>query len=699
MQTRFSSTLALAKYFRWSAIISVALLSACLFLIVQRISAREVPLLSVQERDWLAAHPVITIAPDPDYPPIEYFDENMQYRGIAADYVALLEEKLDFRFRITHVQSWDEILEKARNRRIDMFGAATDTPQRSEYMLFTRPFVEFPSVIIVRKNVSHSLSLGELNGMRVAVVSGYADHDYIKNNYPQLQLDEVPTVATGLRKVSFGMVDALVTNLAAVTYYVEKEGITNLRMAGNTGYAHRLGFGVRKDWPELVNILNDKLAQIDPKEKEAIFKKWVHFEQEGLLAHREFWIVVFSGLGLAFSVALALFLWNRSLKSVVSLKTRELSNELAERKLAEKALRESQTLLSTIIESIPFEFWAIDQDERYMLINSVCLNRYGNILGKKPEDICDDQETLSVWRENNRNAFAGKLVKKDVKSSFGRVERFHHTITTAIRDGDQTKGILGVNIDITERKRMEEELRKSRDELELRVRERTAELEKANQELRRFPSMLISAQEEERKRLGAELHDGISQTLVALKLRVEAALLAKDEGHIKEALDKLQQVAPSLRNVIRETRVIYTGLRPTMLDNLGLISTLQWFCREFQNLHPNCSTGLRATLEEESIPEELKVVIFRIAQEALNNVAKHSKAESVNISLSKNGNGIELAVSDNGVGMNLDQMLRNTGIGSLGLISMRERAEITGGRFSIESAVDEGTTIRVCWPT
>lgn len=676
----------------WIILLSVGSLS-----IVQRTDAREVPPLNTQQSDWLASHPVITIAPDPDYPPIEYFDESSTYCGIAADYVALLEKKLDIRFEIARVQSWDEILEKARNRQIDMFGAAAQTPQRSEYMLFTHPYVEFPSVIIVRKNVSRSLSLEDLDGMKVAIVSGYADHDYIKNNYPHLQLDEVPTVATGLRKVSFGMADALVVNLAAATYYIEKEGIANLRLAGNTGYTYRLGFGVRKDWPELIDILENGLAQVEPKEKEAIFKKWVHLDHESPFTDQRFLMVVLSGLCVALLLVLGMFLWNRSLKSVVGLRTRDLSNELAERKRAEQALRESQALLSTIIESIPFEFWAIGQDGRYMLVNSVCVKHYGNILGKKPEDICDDPETLSAWRENNRNAFEGKLVEGDVKSSFGGVERFYHTITTAIRDGDQTKGILGVNIDIAERKRMEDELRKSRDELELRVRERTAELEKANQELRQIPSKLISVQEEERKRLASELHDGIGQTLVAVKLGIEMALLAKNENQIRDALERLQLVAPTLQNVIKEIRNIYTGLRPMLLDDLGLISTLHWFCREFEKLHPDCTINLQTTVEDENIPTDLKVVIFRIAQEALNNVARHSNAERVDILLSEERNGIELTVSDSGVGMNLDRILQSGAARGLGFTTMKERAETTGGSFSIVSSSGQGTTVRAFW--
>jgi PAS domain S-box-containing protein len=372
--------------------------------------------------------------------------------------------------------------------------------------------------------------------------------------------------------------------------------------------------------------------------------------------------------------------------------------DITERKRMEEVLRESQSLLSTVIESIPFEFWAIGQDGRYMLVNSVCVNHYGNILGKKPEDICDDPETLSIWQENNRNAFAGKLVKGDVKSCFGGIERFSHNIITAIRDGDQVRGILGVNIDISERLQAQEDLCKSRDELELRVKERTAALEKANEELRQIPSKLIAVQEEERRRLASELHDSIGQTLAAVKFWIEMALKFRDEGNDNDVLNHLERFVPTLQRSIEETRNIYMGLRPPMLEDMGLLAALEWLRRESMKFFPERHVEFEAVIAEEEIPENLKVNIFRIVQEALNNVAKHSKAEWVDISLVKNRNAIELVVSDDGVGMDLDQILQTSTARSLGFTSMRERAEIFEGGFSIESTPGEGTAIRVCWP-
>jgi PAS domain S-box-containing protein len=379
-----------------------------------------------------------------------------------------------------------------------------------------------------------------------------------------------------------------------------------------------------------------------------------------------------------------------------------ISRDITERKLMEDALRESEQRFQAFMDNSPATAWMKDEDGRYVYLSApakadFALNQ--DCLGKTdfeifPPEIAGKyrEDDLLVLQHDRLHDVVDEYTDADGK------RRVWWKLKFPMKDAAGKRCIGGIGLDITQRKQMEEELRKARYELELRVQERTAALEKANAELRSFPAMLISAQEEERKRLGAELHDGIGQMLVAVKLWVEAALLAKDEGNLKEALEKLRQVAPSLRNVIRETRVIYTGLRPAMLDNLGLISTLHWFCREFQNLHPDCDIRLRTTVLEENIPEGLKLVVFRITQEALNNISKHSRAELAEISFSEIGNGVELAISDNGVGMELEQTLHARTAKSLGLTSMRERAELTGARFSIESAPGEGTTVRVRWP-
>ena len=223
----------------------------------------------------------------------------------------MIEKKLGVTFKKVQLESWDEVLEKSQNREVDLWGAGVPTPQRLEYMHFTQPFLKLPAVILVRRQVTEKLSLDTLRGMKVAVISGYGIHDHIVNEYPDIQLDVVPDIQTGLKKVSVGLVDAMVTNIALATTYIEQAGITNLRISGESGYAYQWAFASRNDWPELNRILDKALAQITPMERKAIHTKWITLERLPAKTFKEIAISLAVVLGLL-AVAGVLF-WNRSL--------------------------------------------------------------------------------------------------------------------------------------------------------------------------------------------------------------------------------------------------------------------------------------------------------------------------------------------------------------------------------------------------
>lgn len=274
-----------------------------------------------------------------------------------------------------------------------------------------------------------------------------------------------------------------------------------------------------------------------------------------------------------------------------------------------------------------------------------------------------------------------------------------------IEDQDGETSCRTAVTDISERVRMQQALRNARDEFEQRVHQRTTQLKKANEELREskkaltsLPSKLITAQEEERKRLAGELHDTIGQTLAALKYGVEMVLFARDSGDVEGALQRLDKFVPMLQNSIEETRSIYMGLRPAMLEEMGVIATLRWHCQDFLKSFPKIHVELETNLEEETIPAPLKIPIFRIAQEALNNIAKHSKAEWVDLSLKFRDDKIYLIIADDGIGMELPPMGSRKHAKSLGLTGMEERTQLSGGAFEISSTPGHGTSIRAVWP-
>jgi signal transduction histidine kinase len=150
---------------------------------------------------------------------------------------------------------------------------------------------------------------------------------------------------------------------------------------------------------------------------------------------------------------------------------------------------------------------------------------------------------------------------------------------------------------------------------------------------------------------------------------------------------------------VREIRRIQQDLRPSMLDDLGILVTISWLCREFEATYSTIHVEKQIEIQEDEIPDSLKLVIYRISQEALNNISKHSHADLVHLFFRKTERAIELSVQDNGQGFDHREALSvERPRGGLGLASMRERAEHSGGSFSVESTKGKGTVIRVSWP-
>jgi signal transduction histidine kinase len=223
------------------------------------------------------------------------------------------------------------------------------------------------------------------------------------------------------------------------------------------------------------------------------------------------------------------------------------------------------------------------------------------------------------------------------------------------------------------------------------------EIRNSESRLRSLSSELLNAQEKERKRIAGELHDSVVASLSAIKFSIESAASNKMRNGTAEP-ELLEALVSRVKDSIQETRRIMADLRPSVLDDLGILAAINWFCREYQETYSHIHIEKKIDIPEGRVPDSLKTVIFRILQEALNNIAKHSKAEFVEILLKEIGSKIELAIQDNGQGFDLENNLSEGGSRKgLGLLSMRERAELSGGSFSIESIVGEGTRICASW--
>lgn len=253
--------------------------------------------------------------------------------------------------------------------------------------------------------------------------------------------------------------------------------------------------------------------------------------------------------------------------------------------------------------------------------------------------------------------------------------------------------------------------------LEARVRTRTAQLEASNRDLQSEMSrreqaeealresrnelailsqQLIQAQEGERRRIAQELHDSVGQSMSAIKYSLERATeLQRQERHA-EARPLLLRIVERVQETIGEIRSIAMNLRPSVLDDLGVASALAWLCREFAETYPDLRVASELHVEDHEIPHWLGTTIFRCTQELLNNVARHSRARSVQVLLAREGARICLQVEDDGVGLPQASSTGSFGRGH-GIRNLRERAQMTHGRFKLTAGSKGGTCARLEW--
>jgi len=302
-------------------ILTLLLIQGLIFL--STVEASDI-VLTQEEKLWLSEHPVIHLSPDPAFAPIESVNENGEYVGMAADYMRLIEKKAGFKFTVVTYPSWKEVVEKAKIQEVDALAAITKSPQREEYLSFTTPHIKLPGMIIVSDRTSGNVTIDDLKNMKVAAPAGYVWFDLIGADHPEIKLLEAKNLREGLRDLSFGVLDAVVADPATVTQVIKEEGLSNLRIGGETGYFFNLAFATRKDWPVLHSILEKSILSISEAEHKAIFDKWIQFSSDSLIS-KKMLIGLGAGLVLVILIALGFMFVNRLLRIRVARQTAELN--------------------------------------------------------------------------------------------------------------------------------------------------------------------------------------------------------------------------------------------------------------------------------------------------------------------------------------------------------------------------------------
>lgn len=249
--------------------------------------------LSADEQRWPGAHvQTLRRGADPGWPPFEYRDEAGIYAGMCQDYSDLVAARLGLDIEVVPGLDWKSILERMRRRELDVISCLVKTPERSAFMAFSKPYTTIPAVIYTRNDSPYVGRLRDLRGRRVTTISGYAITEFLKQEYPGLELVECDTPLECLRSVALGQADAFVGTLVVGVYHVRKHNLANLKVAAPAEVPPlELRFGIRKDWQPFAAMIDKALATITPEEHTAIQQRWVTVEYDPVIDYSLVWKV------------------------------------------------------------------------------------------------------------------------------------------------------------------------------------------------------------------------------------------------------------------------------------------------------------------------------------------------------------------------------------------------------------------------
>lgn len=649
-------------------------------------------LLNDIERQWLDSLPgQIIVATETDYQPYNFVDENGELSGVVGDYMALIGQRLGVDFEVRAYATFAEVLEAARNREVDLVPLILASPERRAYLDFTQPAYETRDSILTRQELTGALTIDDLDGMRVGVGAGYALQFVIEEEHPEIELVPVATELEGLLALSGGTIDVLISEIGTSSYYIQQEGITNLRVAGEVDRVDEQTIGTRSDWPLLNSIIGKGLASISREEHEAIKRRWISIGGVDPSELDQIWKRLSAVAAVLFLAGAGMLVWNLALRKLVARRTVDLRRELAERHRVEAA-RERLAV-------------AVQQSVEYVLI----VNREGNIEYANPSflqangvsDLRDRQlRSLATGEARSKLIDAVRTVTES-GTWRGRVEleRVHEapmrvamTISPILDAEQQPDGYVITARDVTSEERLEARLR----------------------------------QREKLSALGT-LARGIAHDFNNLLVPIQGytdLIRLEETDSIKPYLDSVSEASERARDLVQRILLFGRGRKADKLP-LDLRFEVERAIEFVENLLPDTIT-IEANLTE-CAPimgdrTQLQQVLLNLCTNAVDAIPREGGILTIGVeSYEQDGNGgtaagelepgtyAVLSVSDTGVGMEkttlarafdpyFSEKQRSKGTG-LGLAIVHGIVRGHGGLIRVDSDPGRGTDVRIYLPT
>ncbi|GAB7219574.1 hypothetical protein VcTj87_13950 [Vibrio comitans] len=614
--------------------------------------------LTPEQVDWLQKNRRIAFAFSPGLPPFGFLDNNDQFAGLASDLVERFSRHYDVEVHLEKKQSFKDVLHALTSAEVEFIPGVNISPKRRKSMLFTDPFIEFNLGLYSRIDKPIASSLDALAGRKLGVINAGAMSGKLAAEYPEIDIYRYSSVADYLKALDRGEVDAVIGNPYMVEYFAKSEQINTLRKTGDTIYSFKFAVAVHPSQPELVSLFNKMLADMDEEQIEYILDRWMNIQ----FIEDDSWFKV--------SLAIASF----ALLLIITLLLVYLKN----RRAALIQLTKAQSRLNEAQRVANIGHWSIDKD----LTFSELSQQAANILGVSPYKPIAQEFYIQLIHPSDRSAYRShwsSAKEKGVLHTEYRIIKDEQTIWVneiAELKFDQSGNINGGSGTVQNISAFKEV---------------QIQLEQRQQELQHLTTQLLNVQEEERKRVARELHDDLSQRLAVVAISIGSLRLKLRDPEIG---DELKQVNESLVSIAEDTHSLSRRLHPSILDDLGLIDALQTEISSYEK-REQIKVQFICSQQMKRVDTQLSLVVFRVVQEALRNIAKYAAASKVEVSLAILQQQLILQISDDGMGFDTVSAMKSPG---LGLKSMSERASLVNGTFHIESAENQGTRIEIIVP-
>lgn len=653
--------------------------------------------LTTEERLWLKNNPVLRVAINNSFPPVEFFDGEGRAQGIAVDYLRQLEALLNVEFDFCSIGSWRATVEGLQLRTLDVAAAIQQTDSRKEYLGFTETYLNMDVGVFARGNHYYINDLRQLNGKRVAVLDKSFIHDAIKIDYPDIELVPVATSQVALLALTTGKVDAIIDVLSFVNYYTAKLGLGQVEVVGLTPYKWNLAMAARNDQPLLVSIMRKALHSISKAERDRIAHKWFEVQYSDPPDYSLLWK---GGIPVAVMIVVIL-LWNRS-----------LFKEIGRRKMLEKALVESEQRFRSIVEGLGEDYliYVIDLERNFTYVSPSVWDFGGmssaDIIGKNWNQVvsavglCD--ESIERLKHVLQMCFNGdippqcEVMRRDISGDVSYQEVAVHPV---FDDSGNVVCVEGITKQITVYKQVAAKLKLAIVEAE------NAKIS-AEAASRAKSSFLANMSHELRTPLTAIL--GYSN------------LLQRDKSlpqNVQRDITSINRSGQHLCDIIDEILTIY------QMESGWMGRSNKFFKLNdlFENMHDMfrlqlVNKGLELTVVGDNnmlmrlVGDEKK--LYQIMINLLSNAIKFTDAGTICITVDcqKLSNGkvrLNIAVQDSGVGIAHDELVKlfhpfeqgsigkTKGGTGLGLVISRQYARSMGGDLTVSSKVGQGSVFTV----